>query len=93
LQSRMRRGDWDGWIRSPGSGGEARRWCARCGVVGREVKRLAALGCSLQSSQRRGRRERGRGVGRQPLPLWKPVTRIRISDTIRIGYVVTRGYV
>jgi len=30
-------------------------------VVGREVKRLAALGCSLQSSQRRGRRERERG--------------------------------
>lgn len=31
--------------------GEARRWCLRCGVVGREVKRLAALGCSLQRQQ------------------------------------------
>ena len=81
LQSRMRRGDWDGWIRSPGSGGEARRWCARCGVVGREVKRLAALGCSLQSSQRRGRRERGRGVGRQPLPLWKPFLSLQGCNT------------
>jgi len=35
----------------PRSGGEARRWCVRCGVVGREVKRLAALGCSLQRQQ------------------------------------------
>jgi len=53
-------------------------------VVGREVKRLAALGCSLQSSQRRGRREReGEGLAGSrcrsgnPFSLFKVATRHR----------------
>jgi len=53
-------------------------------VVGREVKRLAALGCSLQSSQRRGEEREERGWQAAPpaaletlLSLFKVATRHR----------------
>jgi hypothetical protein len=49
LQSRRKRGDES--CTQARSGGDERKWCVRSGVVGREVKRLAALGCSLQRQQ------------------------------------------